>query len=192
MAIGDIILSSALPVIQVVLMCTAGALAVRKGATLRKLARALPNAPSRFPTACNGASMLQACVLGGSRLSSPCIWLQSERDSCALSASLQASLVILRDDACGAGVISAEAMASLSRLIFYVFLPSLIFVSLGERVTAAKLGEWWFLLVNILINVALGWALGLLLSRVCGVPERLRAPYIACASIGALRAAGCM
>lgn len=84
------------------------------------------------------------------------------------------------------GVVSKDSVASFSRLIYYIFLPALIFTALGREVNVTNIAKWWFVLVNILIDVALGMLLASVMAPLCGVPKHLRPQYFACASIGAL------
>lgn len=52
------------------------------------------------------------------------------------------------------GVLDARGRQSLSRLIFYVFIPSLTFIKLGASVDLHNMSRWWILPVNVLIRYA--------------------------------------
>ena len=52
----------------------------------------------------------------------------------------------------GQGVLDARGRQSLSRLIFYVFIPSLTFTKLGASVDLHNMSRWWILPVNVLIR----------------------------------------
>jgi hypothetical protein len=56
---------------------------------------------------------------------------------------------------CTQGVLDARGRQSLSRIIFYVFIPSLTFTKLGASVDLHNMSRWWILPVNILIRCAL-------------------------------------
>ncbi|CAM0885746.1 unnamed protein product [Alopecurus aequalis] len=60
----------------------------------------------------------------------------------------------------------------LSKLVFALFLPCLIFVHLGESVTLANVMDWWFIPVNVLLSTAIGCALGYAVALVCRPPPR--------------------
>ena len=50
------------------------------------------------------------------------------------------------------GVLDPKGRTSLSRVIFYVFIPSLTFTKLAASVDLANMGRWWFLPVNVLLR----------------------------------------
>ncbi|XP_072960965.1 protein PIN-LIKES 2-like [Typha angustifolia] len=60
----------------------------------------------------------------------------------------------------------------LSKLVFALFLPCLIFVHLGESVTLDSVMLWWFVPVNVLISTAIGCALGYIVALVCRPPPQ--------------------
>jgi predicted permease len=53
---------------------------------------------------------------------------------------------------CIQGVLDARGRNSLSRVNFYVFIPSLTFSKLAASVDLTNIGRWWFLPVNIFIR----------------------------------------
>ncbi|KAF7827704.1 protein PIN-LIKES 2 [Senna tora] len=60
----------------------------------------------------------------------------------------------------------------LSKLVFALFLPCLIFTELGESITFKNFVDWWFIPVNVLVSTALGCLLGLLVVVICRPPPR--------------------
>lgn len=50
------------------------------------------------------------------------------------------------------GVLDGRGRQSLSRCIFYVFIPSLTFTKLGASVDLHNMSRWWILPVNVLIR----------------------------------------
>ena len=50
------------------------------------------------------------------------------------------------------GVLDAKGRNSLSRVVFYVFVPSLTFSKLAASVDLHNISRWWFLPVNIFIR----------------------------------------
>ncbi|XP_078439735.1 auxin efflux carrier family protein [Wolffia australiana] len=58
----------------------------------------------------------------------------------------------------------------LSKLVFVLFLPCLIFVHLGQSVTLSSALQWWFVPANVLLSTALGCALGYAVFLLCRPP----------------------
>lgn len=61
----------------------------------------------------------------------------------------------------------------LSKLVFVLFLPCLIFTQLGKSITVANFTSWWFIPVNVLISTAVGCILGFLVVIICRPPPEL-------------------
>ncbi|XP_050369299.1 protein PIN-LIKES 2-like [Argentina anserina] len=59
----------------------------------------------------------------------------------------------------------------LSKLVFVVFLPCLIFTYLGPTITQKNLLLWWFIPVNVVLSTAIGCLLGLLVALICRPPR---------------------
>ncbi|KAM5558035.1 protein PIN-LIKES 2 [Rosa sericea] len=59
----------------------------------------------------------------------------------------------------------------LSKLVFVVFLPCLIFTYLGPTITLKNLLLWWFIPVNVVLSTAIGCVLGLLVALICRPPR---------------------
>ncbi|KAH7533882.1 hypothetical protein FEM48_Zijuj04G0178800 [Ziziphus jujuba var. spinosa] len=60
----------------------------------------------------------------------------------------------------------------LSKLVFALFLPCLIFTNLGPSITLKNLTLWWFIPVNILLSTTIGCILGLLVAIICRPPPQ--------------------
>uniref|UniRef100_A0A2P2INS1 Auxin:hydrogen symporter n=1 Tax=Rhizophora mucronata TaxID=61149 RepID=A0A2P2INS1_RHIMU len=60
---------------------------------------------------------------------------------------------------------------TLSKLVFALFLPCLIFTYLGPSITLEKILHWWFIPVNVLISTAIGCILGWLVALICRPPK---------------------
>ncbi|XP_014519450.1 protein PIN-LIKES 2 [Vigna radiata var. radiata] len=61
----------------------------------------------------------------------------------------------------------------LSKLVFALFLPCLIFTDLGESITLENFVDWWFIPVNVLVSTAIGCLLGFLVVIICKPPPEL-------------------
>ncbi|CAL8462850.1 g2384 [Coccomyxa elongata] len=77
------------------------------------------------------------------------------------------------------GVLDVKGRNSLSRVIFYVFIPSLTFTKLAASVDLANMGRWWFLPVNVLLSITVGMGIGWICALVLKAPKRLR-PHVIC------------
>lgn len=60
----------------------------------------------------------------------------------------------------------------LSKLVFALFLPCLIFVHLGESISLQEVVLWWFVPVNVLLSTAIGCAIGYLVAVLCRPPPQ--------------------
>ncbi|KAJ6402475.1 hypothetical protein OIU84_014551 [Salix udensis] len=59
----------------------------------------------------------------------------------------------------------------LSKLVFAVFLPCLIFTQLGPSISVKNIAQWWFIPVNVIIITAIGCILGCLVAFICQPPR---------------------
>lgn len=59
----------------------------------------------------------------------------------------------------------------LSKLVFGLFLPCVIFSHLGETITLANFLRWWFIPVNVILSTLIGCVLGLLVAKICRPPD---------------------
>ncbi|KAJ4962038.1 hypothetical protein NE237_021948 [Protea cynaroides] len=55
----------------------------------------------------------------------------------------------------------------LSKLVFALFLPCLIFTHLGESITLKNFALWWFIPVNVLVSTIIGCILGICVVIIC-------------------------
>ena len=60
----------------------------------------------------------------------------------------------------------------LSKLVFALFLPCLIFSELGSSITLENFKEWWFIPVNVLLSTFFGCLLGFIVVTICHPPQR--------------------
>lgn len=58
----------------------------------------------------------------------------------------------------------------LSKLVFALFLPCLIFTNLGQSITFKNFILWWFIPANVLISTLIGCLLGYLVAIICRPP----------------------
>lgn len=58
----------------------------------------------------------------------------------------------------------------LSKLVFALFLPCLIFIHLGESINFKNLTLWWFIPVNVILSTVIGCILGFLVAIICRTP----------------------
>lgn len=58
----------------------------------------------------------------------------------------------------------------LSKLVFALFLPCLIFTELGESISLENIYSWWFIPVNVLVSTLVGFFLGCLVVIICRPP----------------------
>ncbi|CAI7772115.1 unnamed protein product [Closterium sp. NIES-54] len=70
------------------------------------------------------------------------------------------------------GILSAENRKILSKLVFTLFLPCLIFTQLGAAVTWQKLTEWWFIPVNVFLGAVVGCTIGLIVALIVRPPPQ--------------------
>ncbi|XP_045808486.1 protein PIN-LIKES 2-like [Trifolium pratense] len=60
----------------------------------------------------------------------------------------------------------------LSKLVFALFLPCLIFSELGSSITLENFKEWWFIPINVLLSTFFGCLLGFIVVTICHPPQR--------------------
>ncbi|XP_057519811.1 protein PIN-LIKES 2 [Amaranthus tricolor] len=58
----------------------------------------------------------------------------------------------------------------LSKLVFALFLPCLIFTDLGQSMTLQNFIQWWFIPVNVVVSTLIGCMLGYLVVLICRPP----------------------
>ncbi|XP_042496045.1 protein PIN-LIKES 2-like [Macadamia integrifolia] len=67
-------------------------------------------------------------------------------------------------------IVSRETFKLLSKLVFALFLPCLIFTHLGESMTLENFSLWWFIPVNVLVSTVIGCILGIVVAIICRPP----------------------
>lgn len=70
-------------------------------------------------------------------------------------------------------IIPRATFKLLSKLVFALFLPCLIFTELGESITLENFIQWWFIPVNVLVSTLIGSFLGYLVVIICRPPPEL-------------------
>ncbi|CAN0913788.1 Protein PIN-LIKES 2 [Linum grandiflorum] len=68
--------------------------------------------------------------------------------------------------------IPRQTFKLLSKLVFVLFLPCLIFTNLGQSVTIHNVVDWWFIPVNVVVSTAAGCILGCIVAVVCRPPPQ--------------------
>lgn len=67
-------------------------------------------------------------------------------------------------------VLTKTSFRLLSKLVFVLFLPCLIFTQLGQSITLENFILWWFIPVNVVISTVVGCILGYLVAIICRPP----------------------
>ncbi|KAH9603455.1 hypothetical protein KSS87_006495 [Heliosperma pusillum] len=60
----------------------------------------------------------------------------------------------------------------LSKLVFALFLPCLIFTHLGQSMTLENFIQWWFIPVNVVLSTVIGCLLGYMVVLICRPPPQ--------------------
>ncbi|KAF5442330.1 hypothetical protein F2P56_035000 [Juglans regia] len=71
-------------------------------------------------------------------------------------------------------IIPRATFKLLSKLVFALFLPCLIFTELGESITLENFAHWWFIPVNVLVSTGIGCLLGYLVVIICRPPPQFK------------------
>eukprot|EP00250_Pteridium_aquilinum_P035833 c9983_g1_i1 orf=283-1488(+) len=82
------------------------------------------------------------------------------------------------------GLLNPVGVRVLSKLVFMVFLPCLIFTQLGTAITFQKMLEWWFIPVNIVVASVFGCAIGCVVVWVVKPPPQFKKYTIIAVGIG--------
>ncbi|KAJ3692900.1 hypothetical protein LUZ60_011995 [Juncus effusus] len=80
-------------------------------------------------------------------------------------------------------ILTASARKDINKVVFHVFTPALMFVSLAKTVTLEDVISWWFMPVNIAIIYIAGGILGWLTGKFLRLPRYLR-PVVTAFSTG--------
>ncbi|KAK1423116.1 hypothetical protein QVD17_18411 [Tagetes erecta] len=86
-------------------------------------------------------------------------------------------------------IIPKSTFNLLSKLVFALFLPCLIFIDLGKSITVHNIALWWFIPVNVIISMSLGFMLGVIVVHLCRPPKqfvRFTIVMTACGNTGNL------
>lgn len=72
----------------------------------------------------------------------------------------------------------------LSKLVFGLFLPCLVFTNLGQFITLENFTSWWFVPVNVLVSTLIGCILGYLVVLICRPPPQFNRFTIIMTALG--------
>ncbi|KAH8971942.1 hypothetical protein BDL97_02G169400 [Sphagnum fallax] len=81
-------------------------------------------------------------------------------------------------------ILTAPSRCVLSKLVFSLFLPCLIFTQLGTAISFQKIFLWWFIPVNIVIGAVLGCTLGYLMALLVRPPPQFFNFFVIMVGIG--------
>lgn len=81
-------------------------------------------------------------------------------------------------------IIPKDTFKLLSKLVFALFLPCLIFTHLGKSITLKNIAEWWFIPINVLVSTAFGCILGIFVVIICRPPSQFTRFTIIMTSFG--------
>ncbi|KAG0552976.1 hypothetical protein BDA96_01G555200 [Sorghum bicolor] len=81
-------------------------------------------------------------------------------------------------------VLTSDARRNINKVVYIVFVPSLVFSSLSSTVTLKDIVSWWFMPVNMGIVFLIGAVLGWVSVKVFRPEEHLQGLVIACCSSG--------
>ncbi|XP_066359722.1 protein PIN-LIKES 7-like [Miscanthus floridulus] len=81
-------------------------------------------------------------------------------------------------------VLTADARRNINKVVYIVFVPSLVFSSLSSTVTLKDIVSWWFMPVNMGIVFLIGAVLGWVSVKAFRPEEHLQGLVIACCSSG--------
>ncbi|CAL4920558.1 unnamed protein product [Urochloa decumbens] len=81
-------------------------------------------------------------------------------------------------------VLTSDARKNINKIVYIVFVPSLVFSSLASTVTLKDIISWWFMPVNMGIIFLIGAVLGWLSVKAFRPGEHLQGLIIACCSSG--------
>ncbi|CAK9877286.1 unnamed protein product [Sphagnum jensenii] len=81
-------------------------------------------------------------------------------------------------------ILPAHSRRLLSKLVFSLFLPCLIFTQLGKAVSVEKILQWWFIPVNIILGAFLGCLIGYVMALIIKPPPQFFNFFIIMIGIG--------
>ncbi|CAN4116715.1 unnamed protein product [Withania somnifera] len=83
-------------------------------------------------------------------------------------------------------LLHSDARKSLNKIVFVVFTPSLMFVSLARTVTLEDIISWWFMPINVGLTFLVGGTLGWLVVKILKPEVHLEGLIVATCSAGNL------
>jgi len=83
-------------------------------------------------------------------------------------------------------ILVAEARKHMNKVVFVVFIPSLMFASLAKAVTLEDIISWWFMPINIGLTFLFGGILGWIVVKILKPERHLEGLVIATCSAGNL------
>ncbi|KAH9563963.1 hypothetical protein CY35_05G151500 [Sphagnum magellanicum] len=81
-------------------------------------------------------------------------------------------------------ILPAQSRRLLSKLVFSLFLPCLIFTQLGKAVSVEKILQWWFIPVNIILGAFLGCLIGYVMALIIKPPPQFFNFFVIMIGIG--------
>ncbi|CAM6049362.1 unnamed protein product [Sphagnum compactum] len=81
-------------------------------------------------------------------------------------------------------ILPALSRRLLSKLVFSLFLPCLIFTQLGKAVSVEKILQWWFIPANIILGAFLGCLIGYVMALIIKPPPQFFNFFIIMIGIG--------
>lgn len=81
-------------------------------------------------------------------------------------------------------ILSASGIKLLSKLVFALFLPCLIFTELGSAITFQKMLQWWFIPVNVVLAAVVGCTIGAIVVHIVRPPREFTKFTIVMIGIG--------
>jgi len=82
------------------------------------------------------------------------------------------------------GILDARARQALSQLVFWVFVPALVFTKLAGSVNLKDLGVWWILPFNMVLSISLGLVIGWFGAKVLKVDPWFRKHFYCTVALG--------
>lgn len=81
-------------------------------------------------------------------------------------------------------ILSSNARRDINKVVFVVFTPSMVFVSLAKTVDLQEIISWWFMPVNVMISFLIGGSLAWIMLKIVRVEPHLENLIIATCSAG--------
>eukprot|EP01135_Chromosphaera_perkinsii_P010447 Nk52_evm10s2133 gene=Nk52_evmTU10s2133 len=81
-------------------------------------------------------------------------------------------------------LISAITKSEVSKIIYLVLVPSLLFVNVAKAMSASKLLHWWPLPVMAICHHGVGLGIGMIINKFVKPPRNYERPFIAASTLG--------